>query len=463
MSVIKLKMGVVDNINRQIVDIPVLIDENGQPFLALIKYCMEVFVGSSIRISSIKQAVYGVKLYLDFAYANRDQCQNSQELFKRFFYSLDKGTIDDEGFDPTGLYWYGWSENTKTIYTQAVSYFSDWLHENYGNELLNPLVRADYRTQVILYYAYYYKQKNNILSHIDSEQNKDKNNYTRALRTHKSVRKESGDEQQFPLHLFIKLMKYGFKNVRDLRAALRDKLILLLMHGTGLRESEALHLWAIDVDMMTRTVKIFHPQMGEAPNRWKSKFSQKFDREQYLKEVYSLKPRTVLNNNQNLGWKSKVVDSQGALPLLWYSQEIKNLFFKLWEVYLLEIASLKLNHPYAFINFNKKDFGEPYTLSSFNKNYEVAMAKIDTEVSKSLGTSTHGHRHNYAMTLKRMGVNPRIIQRALHHSSIDSQITYTSESQAKALKSFSEIEQELNKHKNPHEDISWDELLKFHY
>ena len=29
MSVIKLKMGVVDNINRQIVDIPVLIDENG--------------------------------------------------------------------------------------------------------------------------------------------------------------------------------------------------------------------------------------------------------------------------------------------------------------------------------------------------------------------------------------------------------------------------------------------------
>lgn len=91
------------------------------------------------------------------------------------------------------------------------------------------------------------------------------------------------------------------------------------------------------------------------------------------------------------------------------------------------------------------------------------MAKIDTEVSKSLGTSTHGHRHNYAMTLKRMGVNPRIIQRALHHSSIDSQITYTSESQAKALKSFSEIEQELNKHKNPHEDISWDELLKFHY
>ena len=132
MSVIKLKMGVVDNINRQIVDIPVLIDENGQPFLALIKYCMEVFVGSSIRISSIKQAVYGVKLYLDFAYANRDQCQNSQELFKRFFYSLDKGTIDDEGFDPTGLYWYGWSENTKTIYTQAVSYFSDWLHENYG-------------------------------------------------------------------------------------------------------------------------------------------------------------------------------------------------------------------------------------------------------------------------------------------------------------------------------------------
>src|SRR5690606_15779876 len=106
---------------------------------------------------------------------------------------------------------------------------------------------------------------------------------------------------------------------------------------------------------------------------------------------YKLKPRTDIMGNQHLGWKSAYVNKEGAIDLFWKDDELKDIFFDIWTIYLSYLAVLDINHPYAFINFNKKDFLQPYTLSSFQKNYEAALARIGEKVSKEAGLSTHGH------------------------------------------------------------------------
>lgn len=166
--------------------------------------------------------------------------------------------------------------------------------------------------------------------------------------------------------------------------------------------------------------------------------------------------------NQHLGWKSVSVTKDGAIDLFWKEEELKDIFFEIWTIYLSYLAVLEINHPYAFINFNKKDFLQPYTLSSFQKNYVTAMTRIGEKVDKESGLSTHGHRHNYAMTLHERGHDSFIIQRALHHSNIYSQIPYTSGSYVQAIKKFKELEDNRKDLNNSKIENYWNDILDNH-
>lgn len=453
MSIFKTTIKVQDQITNNFIELPVIFDEEGKPFYKLIQYCLHKFTVGKFRLSSIKHVVYAVELYLQFNLVNRIKVKNSKEKFKLFYEALYKGTINDEGFDESGLYWKPFQPDTANIYLDALSKFGDWLHIEYGNQLLNPVVENDYKSKVLLQYAYYYKTKANILSHLQIRKNFNFK-FSREFKIRKSIKREKGDIQQFPDPLFNRLIIHGYDAVTDKRMALRDILILLLMHGCGVRVSEALHLWLYDVNILTKTVKIFHPKSGNAPGGRYRK-----NRQEYLWEKYKLKPRTDIMGNQHLGWKSVSVNKDGAIDLFWKEDGMRDFFFELWTIYLSYLAVLEINHPYAFMNFNKKDFLKPYTLSSFQKNYNSAMQRLGVKVDKASGLSTHGHRHNYAMTLKERGHGPLIIQRALHQSNVYSQLPYVSGSYSQAIKKFKELENERGKEDDSKLNEVWKDFL----
>lgn len=451
MTIFKTTIKVQERITNNFIEMPVIFDEDGKPFYELIQYCLNKFTVGKFRFSSLKHVVYAVELYLQFNLVNRLKVKNSREMFKLFFEALLKGTINDDGFDESGLYWKPFQPDTANIYLEALSKFGDWLHIEYGNQILNPIIEHDYKAKVLLQYAYYYKTKANILSHIQHKKNLNFN-FSREFKIRKHIKREKGDIQQFPDQLFNKLIIHGYEAVKDKRMVLRDILILLLMHGCGVRVSEALHLWIHDVNILTKTVKIFHPKSGNAPNGR--------NRQEYLWEKYKLKPRTDLVGNQHLGWKSVSVNKEGAIDLFWKEEKMRDFFFEMWTIYLSYLAILEINHPYAFMNFNKKDFLQPYTLSSFQKNYISAMRRLGEKVDKASGLSTHGHRHNYAMTLKERGHSPLIIQRALHQSNIYSQLPYVSGSYSQAIKKFRELEEKIKDNNEVADITSWEEIWK---
>ena len=71
----------------------------------------------------------------------------------------------------------------------------------------------------------------------------------RPLFVYKSqpLTKAEDDALAFPDKHWESFYKDGIGGAKDPRVALRDKLMLLLMHGGGLRESEAIMLWVTDV------------------------------------------------------------------------------------------------------------------------------------------------------------------------------------------------------------------------
>ena len=144
---------------------------------------------------------------------------------------------------------------------------------------------------------------------------------------------------------------------KDPRVALRDKLIVLLMHATGLRVSEALLLWVTDVfedpsDPDRAIVRIYNEIEGKAPEGWKSRKGIK-TRKAYLQEKYARIPRQEMQKTPHLGWKSKTLDHKdGYLEAYFFPQEFARIFMLLWRQYLFFRASLECHHPYAFISLS---------------------------------------------------------------------------------------------------------------
>lgn len=273
MTIFKTIIKVQERTTNNFIEIPVIFDVDGKPFYKLVQYCLDKFTVGKFRLSSMKHAVYAVDLYLQFSLANEGKVKNSKLMFKLFFEALHKGTINDEGYDESELYWTPLRPDTANIYLDALSRFGDWLHKEYGNQLLNPLIENDYKSKIILQYAYYYKNKANFLSHIQNRMGINFN-FSREFKIRNSLKREKGDIQQFPSFLFKKLIIHGYEAVKDKRMVLRDKLILLLMHGCGLRLSETLHLWIHDVNILTKNVRIFHPKSGDAPGGGRKKIGR---------------------------------------------------------------------------------------------------------------------------------------------------------------------------------------------
>lgn len=434
-----------DNTGRSI-DFPTLLVEyNGETMLFKQLHRYQIKNRSKSRTWH-KKLVQAVGLLLDYMEANQKYYSSAKEFFDTFTESVYSGTINEEGLDPSGLYWLPKRIETANMLLSALNGLSDWLYEEYGAVQLNPWRKATRYEERLNWMAQINKSQNSFLGHLDdvheiSETAKLARNAVRRRKPYSS----KGDTKAFLENKIHELLWDGFKNTRknyelDLvdRYNWRDIAITILMHGGGLRHSEVFHLWVQDVfldpeDPNLAVVRIYHPSEGRAPQDFKNPTTGKYitDRESYLLLKYGLLPRNMYSakDKRFAGWKEPRLDNDEDkyIHVYWLSKEWGYIFMYAWKMYMAKRLrdGIKDTHPFAFVSHSTKTLGEMMPLRSQRESHEKAVEKIDLIVGKKYGTTPHGHRHAYGQRLKNANIDDRIRQVAMHHKSIESQKVYT--------------------------------------
>jgi len=224
----------------------VLLDQDKKPIKPLVKYALKLKLDGASH-STITKYIKAAQLLLEYMAVNVDGFTSPEAMFESFSSRLYTGTIGDDGLDPSGLYWFPCSKQVARSYIDALTKITDWLADRYNVVSMNPLIEADSLTQRLNFAAWFRKNQYNFLGHIKDIHVNSTVRYARNIQGKRPLGKQSKDAIEFPERYFEAFYFDGLGGVIDRRVALRDQLILLLMHGGGLRESETLHLWIEDV------------------------------------------------------------------------------------------------------------------------------------------------------------------------------------------------------------------------
>lgn len=409
-------------------EIPLLVTAEGE-ISSLTDYLLYLQANGRSK-STLEKVVRAVAMLLDYMEANANAFTDPEKLFQAFVRRLYSGTASESGLDPSGLYWIPASEATVRERIIALTGFTDWLADKQGTKPLNPLRKAMPHEERLNYAAWFRRNQHDFLGHIKDKSISTTVKRARSIKGRTPLANTEDDAISFPNARFEAFFTQGIGGAKDPRVALRDKLILLLMHGAGLRLSEAMVLWVTDVfekpnDPSQALVRIYSEREGVAPESWKSRKGER-TRKAYLKEKYGRMPRCEMNGTQYLGWKARIVDDkEGYLIAQWFPVDFARVFMTLWKTYLKYRATANAHHPYAFISFDRKAFGNPYTINAFNQNYAAGLRRIGLEPNKADGLDPHGHRHNYGRRLTQASIDPLIRKKCLHHKSLESQTVYT--------------------------------------
>ncbi|MCW7551105.1 gamma-mobile-trio recombinase GmtY [Endozoicomonas gorgoniicola] len=457
---------VTDNTGFEL-ELPVLVSKDGvlEPLLDYL------LVNQHNRSNSwCERVVHGAYLLMQYIEANQSCFSSPKSLFESFVRHLYSGTIDNDGYDPSGLYWLPASTQTVNGLINSLTGLTDYLADNIENlKSMNPNRMASRFEERLNYAAWYRRNQEDFLGHI-----KDKSISSTSLRARNIMGKRllvvsSHTATQFPENIFKDFFVNGIGANKDPRSAIRNQLILLMLHFTGCRESEALHLWINDVlidplNSESVSIRIYHPEEGKAPDNWVGSQGQTH-RAAYLRERYLITPRNKILGTKKVGWKCRVMDhSDKYIQLYWFPTKAGVLFNKLWRMYIKYLAVTDRLHPYAFVSFSKKNIGAALTLNAFNDAYKRGLIRIGKAPSKEAGLTPHSHRHSMGRRLERAGVHPRIIQKVLHHVSIESQDIYTAPSLEDISQSLNKansiIESEGIDNTTNQRQSDWDELMK---
>lgn len=427
MTPVKLKAKVVIDNSGIASELPIIVTEHGI-LDSLLSYLLHHQHDRSLPWS--EKAVHATYLLMQYMEANQDCFTDPKLLFESFAQRLYSGTIGDNGYDSSGLYWFPMTIKTANSYINSLTGLTDYLANNLSAQNINPLGSASSFDQRLNYAAWFRRNQHDFLGHIKQQSVNNAINEARNVRGRRAVVSVHDDAIGFPEKLFERFYRFGMGGAKDERVAVRNQLILLMMHFAGCRESDCLHLWVQDVYIDPANsegviVRLYHPEEGRAPDDWRGR-NGVTNRAAYLREQYALTPRNRLTGTKRVGWKYQVADHKdNYIQLQWFPQQAGVLFAQLWRRHTRFLAAIDRYHPYAFISFDSKSLGKPLTLNAFKDTYKKAIYRIGEIPSKIEGRSPHGHRHALGRRLAQAGVHPRIIQKTLHHKSLTSQEPYT--------------------------------------
>lgn len=414
-------------------------------------------LGEGCSQSHLKKVRAAVYLFLEYSFANPPAqgfgLGDTGEVghwthFATFRDAIVNGTFDPKtGQDPSGLCWrsssIGKGKEVAAYLTDFFKY-ADELGGATGASQFNPKISPRAYVEFSKAAAYEFRRARAYLGHT-WEHAESKHFEFHAVEGGNSKKKSQVDANRLLDNDFLRILEYGF----DLRSCngLRDALVAILMNKGGLRISEALHLWMVDIceDPINpgyAFVQAVHPEQGNCNLSASGK--NYTNRGEYLRYVYGLEPRTRLpsKNAQSLGWKAKYL----TLPIFWFDPYWGKIFWSLWKKYLRMTATVRKNSPYAFIS-QSKDGWAPLSQGSYRKAYERAVYAAGIVPSggcdmKAAGFTPHGCRHAYGDRAKNGGkLNEKIVMVMMHHSSPQSQDVYTRQTYAQVT---SEIRKALN-------------------
>ncbi len=329
MATVSVVAKIVEDNTGVASEIPLLMTEEGE-LSSLTDYLLYLHSNGRSK-STLEKAVRAVAMLLDYMEANADAFTDPEKLFQAFVRRLYSGTASESGIDPSGLYWVPASEATVRERIIALTGFTDWLADTQGTKPLNPLRKATPLDERLNYAAWFRRNQNDFLGHIKDKSISTTVKRARSIKGRTPLTKMEDDAISFPNAMFEAFFTQGIGGAKDPRVALRDKLILLLMHGAGLRVSEAILPWVTDVfenpsDPSQALVRIYNEREGVAPEGWKSRKGER-TRKVYLKEKFGRIPRCDMKGTQYLGWKSRLVDDkEGFLIAQWFPVDFAKVF-----------------------------------------------------------------------------------------------------------------------------------------
>jgi hypothetical protein len=382
---------------------------------------------------------------LDYLDANRKVHAKPVHMFRGFTGALYNGTFTEQNEDPSGLCWL--PSNSKTI-NQKLSMleeFSDWMvHEEYVVEPLNPWSDATSTEQRFNWIAWYRRNQHSFLGHIGRTPKKTAElERARIIKRRRQPSSKPSAPKAFPATFEVALLRDGF--IRPGKEAETDILekfdfrgiciAMLLLYGAR-RLSEPFHLWTGDVmENPTRPrealVRIYHPIDGQAPEKPRINGRRAPNRQAYLQAFYpKYRPRVRATGNYHAGFKGRTFadDKAKFLHVYWLPSEMGKAFLLAYHNYMRQRARWGLDglrHPFAFVSHKKgRDFGQPYTIKSFEAAWARAVKRIGLPHMKSHGTTPHGGRHGAGTRANKAGVSIYDAQEMFAHSSPESQRVY---------------------------------------
>lgn len=450
---------VLDNTGN-VIEIPVLlIEKDGEinPLWSLHRYLLKHRTKS---ISWQNKLIQAVGLLLDFMEANYNCFSDPRDLFESFTDTVYAGTFNEDGNDPSGLYWLPKRTKTARQLLMVLSEFSDWMHKEFGSIPLNPWREATTYEERLNWAALINKSNRSFLGHLsDPDKMADVAKKARNVIQRRIPTGDHGNVKAFPEDKIHDLLWKGFMTSERETNLLkkynwRDIAITILLHGGGLRESEPFHLWVDDVlpdpfDPQLALIRVYHPIDGMPPKDFKTPDGRFIStREAYLRIKYGLRPRNQMRGIRHAGWKNpKMSDTQqNYMQVHWFPRAWGYLFMQVWKLYMAQRILEKIpdTHPFLFISFKEEQRGDMYTMASFRDSHERAVLKIGLTVGKMLGTTEHGHRHAYGQRVSQVVGDRRIIQSGLHHKSDESQNVYTEPTIDRVTKELTKASQALD-------------------
>ncbi|MGX0940411.1 integrase [Cupriavidus metallidurans] len=389
-----------------------------------------------------------VRMFLEYLQTNPAE-RDTYRLFQNFAQRLYTGTFDREtGLDPSGLCWAPRSPQDASHIITYLTGFFDWLGELRPEATrVNPRYAGGAFDRQTDEAAYQYRRSKAFLGNTWAA-NASPAETGHRVRGRRLPKVENGEPPAFPEERFEELLVKGF--CAGGRYDYRGMLITLLLHGAGFRESEPFHLYISDVfpdptNPRQAKVLIHHPSHGAAPSDWRDERGRprKGNREEYLAQQFGLVPRTDLMDRRHAGWKGGTHDAAYYKQAYWFLPEYGEWFLHLWHRYLEQVARMERAHPFAFINLHREPVGAMYTLTQYNKAHAAACERMGLKVSKTLGTTPHGHRHAYGRRLRNAGVDKPLIRRFMHHASMESQEVYTQANTREAMAALKAAAQRL--------------------
>lgn len=397
----------------------------------LIEYCLAKRRSRSWQ----EKLLRAVKLFLEYGEVNALHNRYETYFFNNFYIALTQGTINLETRqDPSGLYWHPIKIGQANYMIRQLTDFFDWLGPQISQsssksflsvEKFNPRYTGNKYDERIDKQAYFFRRAKAFLGNTWHIKNQDMPG--RRIRGERQPKIFASRPPMFPEERFEELLFKGFKVAG--RYDYRSMLITLMLFGGGLRGCEACHLYVADVhphwDNPTNAfVAIHHPSMGNAPNQWRNAKGQHGSRREYLAAEFGLPPRNE-STEAYAGWKHPMLDAEWYMQVHWLPEIYGEWFMQIWRKYMEQIALIRRNHPYAWVNINSEPLGAIYQLQKYGEALKAAVERIDLIFSKSMGTTPHGLRHAYAQRARKNGIEPLILQRLMHHASIESQSVYT--------------------------------------